>query len=170
MKILKLLAILMLLGIVSSLLLGGRKEYSETTSTISAASTTTTAKIMTEDEKRQAENDKKIEEAQKEYLKSQPDKTTNLAEETTVLKPSENKSNNSDGLETQSMPMDFDKCLLTQKTMEETISPNYRTVHLVSTATLSVVRFCTNDGSVLSTCSAEDKKSVVIKSPHMDGC
>ena len=152
MKMLKILGVLMLIGMVASVLLGGRNDdKNQTPQSVAAAPT-----VMDEDAKRQAENDSKIAEAQAEYEKRKSSVTSNESSQVVVKE--------------YSKEMDFDSCLALQKGMENAISPNYKTLHLVSTSELSVVRFCTNDGSVLSTCSRPDKKSVTLQSTNMEGC
>ena len=76
------------------------------------------------------------------------------------------------GLETTTKEMGFDSCVALQSQFanELTSSGNYKVVNIVDTDILSIKRMCTNDGSVLVTCSKPDNKMVLTKSPHQDGC
>lgn len=75
-------------------------------------------------------------------------------------------------LETTTKEMDFTSCVLLQNQTAEAISSsgNYKVVNIVDTDILKVKRMCTNDGSVLVSCSAPDNKMILTKSPHRDGC
>nr|WP_181716619.1 lipoprotein [Psychrobacter sp.]QJS05681.1 hypothetical protein [Psychrobacter sp.] len=72
----------------------------------------------------------------------------------------------------KSSDMDFSICMLQQAEFSEAISSsgNYRVISIVDTNILSIVRFCTNDGSVIHTCNALDKKMVVAMSTNREGC
>lgn len=76
------------------------------------------------------------------------------------------------GLETTTKEMDFDSCIALQSQFANELisSGNYKVVNIVDTDILSIKRMCTNDGSVLVTCSKPDNKMVLTKSPHQDGC
>lgn len=76
------------------------------------------------------------------------------------------------GLETTTKELDFDSCIALQNQFASdlTSSGNYKVVNIVDTDILSIKRMCTNDGSVLVTCSKPDNKMVLTKSPHKDGC
>lgn len=72
----------------------------------------------------------------------------------------------------KSSDMDFSICMLQQAEFSEAISSsgNYKVISIVDTNVLSIVRFCTNDGSVIHTCNALDKKMVVAMSTNREGC
>lgn len=76
------------------------------------------------------------------------------------------------GVVSQSADVDFATCMQQQKEMTAMLlsSGNYRVIPIVQTGFLSIVRFCANDGSVLHTCSGEDRKMVVTMSPNQEGC
>lgn len=76
------------------------------------------------------------------------------------------------GVVSQSADVDFATCMQQQNEMTAMLlsSGNYRVIPIVQTGFLSIVRFCANDGSVLHTCSAEDRKMVVTMSPNQEGC
>ena len=63
-----------------------------------------------------------------------------------------------------SRSMSFERCLKTiqQVATELEVAP----INIVETTQVRMVRFNTNDGSVLVTCSAPDEKMVVTRSPH----
>ncbi|WP_201527775.1 hypothetical protein [Psychrobacter frigidicola] len=76
------------------------------------------------------------------------------------------------GVVSQSADVDFATCMQQQNEMTAMLlsSGNYRVIPIVQTGFLSIVRFCANDGSVLHTCSGEDRKMVVTMSPNQEGC
>lgn len=76
------------------------------------------------------------------------------------------------GVVSQSADVDFAACMQQQNEMTAMLlsSGNYRVIPIVQTGFLSIVRFCANDGSVLHTCSGEDRKMVVTMSPNQEGC
>lgn len=63
-----------------------------------------------------------------------------------------------------SQTMSFDQCLATirQTATQLGVAP----INVVETSSLRIVRFNTVDGSVLVTCSRDDNKMVVTKSPR----
>ena len=65
-------------------------------------------------------------------------------------------------LETQTRSMSYEQCLATirQVSSELGVAP----INIVETNIMRMVRFPTEDGSVLITCSAPDQKMVVTKS------
>jgi hypothetical protein len=67
-----------------------------------------------------------------------------------------------------SQPMSFEDCLqaIRQTASQLGIAP----LNVVETNILRMVRFCSEDGSVLVTCSEPDQKMVVTRSPHRPGC
>lgn len=128
------------------------------------------------DTDKQAEEDSmKVEE------QSQPEPITQDIVETVDLEQSEPviDSNTGDtddtvesGVVSQSADVDFATCMQQQNEMTAMLlsSGNYRVIPIVQTGFLSIVRFCANDGSVLHTCSGEDRKMVVTMSPNQEGC
>lgn len=76
------------------------------------------------------------------------------------------------GIVSKSTEVDFVTCLQQQSEMTGILlsSGNYRVIPIVQTGALSIVMFCANDGSVLHTCSKEDRKMVVTMSPNQEGC
>lgn len=83
-----------------------------------------------------------------------------------------NKESIQSGVVSKSTDIDFATCMQQQNEMTAMLlsSGNYRVIPIVQTGFLSIVRFCTNDGSVLHTCSEEDGKMVVTMSPNQEGC
>ena len=75
-------------------------------------------------------------------------------------------------VKSESSNMDFSVCIQQQVEFSEAISSsgNYKVIPIVDTNILSIVRFCTNDGSVIHTCSAPDNKMVVTMSTNREGC
>ena len=108
---------------------------------------------MTDDEKRESENARKIAEAQKAFDAKNVDKPV-YAE-----LPSESRS------------MDFDECKKLQaSTLLSSVGTKTKVFSTVTTDILTSIRVCTTDGSVLLSCSKADNKMVVTKSPYQDGC
>lgn len=73
----------------------------------------------------------------------------------------------------RSIDMDFQSCLATRSQVIAQLNVNPRDIiEIVNTGMLTVTRVCTSDGSVLITCSKEDRKMVVTQSPHSEtvGC
>lgn len=68
--------------------------------------------------------------------------------------------------------MSFDACIQKQNSVKDQISSsgNYNIIPVVQTATLSIIRICTNDGSVIITCNAEDGNMITTQSNNKDGC
>ena len=85
---------------------------------------------------------------------------------------SDNEESIQSGVVSQSADVDFATCMQQQNEMTAMLlsSGNYRVIPIVQTGFLSIVRFCANDGSVLHTCSGEDRKMVVTMSPNQEGC
>ena len=109
--------------------------------------------VMTDDEKRESENARKIAEAQKAFDAKNVDKPV-YAEI-----PSESRS------------MDFDECKKLQaNTLLASVGTKTKVFSTVTTDILTSIRVCTTDGSVLLSCSKPDNKMVVTKSPYQDGC
>lgn len=75
-------------------------------------------------------------------------------------------------IESNSSDMEFSTCVMQQAAFAEAIlsSGNYKVIPIVDTEVLSMVKFCTNDDSVIHTCSAPDNKMVVTKSTNREGC
>lgn len=75
-------------------------------------------------------------------------------------------------VESKSAEMDFPTCMLQQAAFAEAIlsSGNYKVIPIVDTELRSMVKFCTNDDSVIHTCSALDNTMVVAKSTDRVGC
>ena len=108
---------------------------------------------VTDDEKRESENARKIAEAQKAFDAKNVDKPV-YAEF-----PSESRS------------MDFDECKKIQaSTLLSSVGTKTKVFSTVTTDILTSIRVCTTDGSVLLSCSKPDNKMVVTKSPYQDGC
>lgn len=109
--------------------------------------------VMTDDEKRESENARKIAEAQKAFDAKNVDKPV-YAE-----LPSESRS------------MDFYECKKIQaSTLLSSVGTKTKVFSTVTTDILTSIRVCTTDGSVLLSCSKPDNKMVVTKSPYQDGC
>lgn len=70
--------------------------------------------------------------------------------------------------ESSSQTMSFEACLqvIRQTASQLGVAP----INVVETNILRMVRFCSDDGSVLVTCSQPDQKLVVTRSPHRQGC
>lgn len=76
-------------------------------------------------------------------------------------------SSNTDNVKSQSRPMSFDNCVMLQnQSMDAAKGTIYKTSIIVETADLRTIRVCTNDGSVLLTCSRLDGNMVTTVSPH----
>lgn len=75
-------------------------------------------------------------------------------------------------VESKSAEMDFASCLLQQTELSEAISSsgNYNVIPIVDTQILSMVKFCTNDDSIIHTCSAPDNKMIVTRTTNREGC
>ena len=80
--------------------------------------------------------------------------------------------NDSSVVESKSSDVDFGTCIQQQAGMAEAIlsSGNYNVIPIVDTNVLSMVKFCTNDNSVIHTCSAPDNKMIVTISTNKEGC
>lgn len=108
---------------------------------------------MTDDEKRESENARKIAEAQKAF------DTKNVDKPVYAEIPSESRN------------MDFDECKKLQaSTLLSSVGTKTKVFSTVTTDILTSIRVCTTDGSVLLSCSKPDNKMVVTKSPYQDGC
>lgn len=72
----------------------------------------------------------------------------------------------------KSEKMDFGTCVQKQNSVKNQIasSGNYNIIPVVQTSSLSIIRVCTNDGSVLLTCNAVDGNMVATESTNRDGC
>ena len=115
--------------------------------------TTQPVNVITDDEKRESENARKIAEAQKAFDAKNVDKPV-YAE-----LPSESRS------------MDFYECKKIQaSTLLSSVGTKTKVFSTVTTDILTSIRVCTTDGSVLLSCSKPDNKMVVTKSPYQDGC
>lgn len=70
----------------------------------------------------------------------------------------------STGMPTTTRTMGFASCLqVLRETAEELgVAP----VNIAETSQLRIVRFNTTEGSVLLTCSAPDRKLIIVESPH----
>lgn len=112
------------------------------------------------EQQEQAESDRMLAEAQRKYEMAQASKP--LEREADIQA--------NGGVESNSVNMAFDDCIYLQNKMAEAIlsSGNYNVISIVQTNAISMKRFCTNDGSVIHTCS--DGKSITTKSPNKDGC
>jgi len=109
--------------------------------------------VMTDDEKRESENARKIAEAQKAFDAKNVDKPV-YAE-----------------IPSESRNMDFDECKKLQAgTLLSSVGTKTKVFSTVTTDILTSIRVCTTDGSVLLSCSKPDNKMVVTKSPYQDGC
>lgn len=96
-------------------------------------------------------------------------------EETPVIvevEPEPDASDDDSVIESKSSDMDFSTCVQQQSEFAEAIlsSGNYNVIPVVNTSVLSIVKFCTNDDSIIHTCSAPDNKMVVVKSTNREGC
>ncbi|RYL25115.1 hypothetical protein [Acinetobacter piscicola] len=62
--------------------------------------------------------------------------------------------------------MDFSSCKRTVLATQISVSPQYKTSVIVNAPNNYIARICTNDGSVLMTCSGQDKKMILTKSSY----
>jgi len=109
--------------------------------------------VMTDDEKRESENARKIAEAQKAFDAKNVDKPVYTE------------------IPSESRIMDFDECKKLQaNTLLASVGTKTKVFSTVTTDILTSIRVCTTDGSVLLSCSKPDNKMVVTKSPYQDGC
>lgn len=73
--------------------------------------------------------------------------------------------------QTQSEDMPFEQCIQVQKAIQNSLAgTQYKVITIVDTPEVSLKKFCTNDGAVLHTCSALDKKAVTVKTDNKQGC
>lgn len=88
------------------------------------------------------------------------------------IQPEPDYTDNGSVVKSDSSEMDFSACMLKQAEFSEILlsSGNYKVIPIVDTSILSIVRLCTNDGSVIHTCSAPDNKMVVAMSTNREGC
>lgn len=86
--------------------------------------------------------------------------------------PETDYTDNGSVVKSDSSEVDFSTCMLKQAEFSEILlsSGNYKVIPIVDTSILSIVRLCTNDGSVIHTCSAPDNKMVVAMSTNREGC
>lgn len=98
----------------------------------------------------------------------QPTPTQAVSAPTKTPPPTSQAHNASNGaVESDSKPMPFNEYVGLQKqSLLAVAGTGYKTSVIVDSSDLSVVRICTNDGSVLITCSRLDGKMVTTKSPH----
>lgn len=89
-----------------------------------------------------------------------------------IVEPESDVPEDDSVVESKSSDMDFSTCVMQQAAFSEAIlsSGNYKVIPIVDTEILSMVKFCTNDDSVIHTCSAPDNKMVVTKSTNREGC
>lgn len=75
-------------------------------------------------------------------------------------------------VKSQSSNMDFSTCLQQQTEFAGAISSsgNYNVIPIVDTNILSIVKFCTNDDSIIHTCSKPDNKMILTVSTNKEGC
>ena len=66
--------------------------------------------------------------------------------------------------ETETQDMSFDSCvgLIAKMATQFGVAP----INIVETTALRIVRFTATDGSVVMTCSRDDGKMILTKSPH----
>ncbi len=64
----------------------------------------------------------------------------------------------------ESVEMDFYKCKQRVLAAQLGVAPHYKTSVIVNAPKNYVARICTNDGSVLMTCSGQDNKLITVKS------
>lgn len=62
--------------------------------------------------------------------------------------------------------MSFTECKKMALSSQLAVAGNYKTSVIISTSKEYVARICTNDGSVLLTCSARDQKLITTTSPY----
>lgn len=88
------------------------------------------------------------------------------------IQPEPDYTDNGSVVKSDSSEMGFSACMLKQAEFSEILlsSGNYKVIPIVDTSILSIVRLCTNDGSVIHTCSAPDNKMVVAMSTNREGC
>lgn len=75
-------------------------------------------------------------------------------------------------LSSESFDSDFLSCIQQQNEFAEIMlsSGNYKVIPVVQTGILTIFKYCTNDGAILYTCSKEDRKMIVTKTPNKTGC
>ncbi|WP_180047435.1 MULTISPECIES: hypothetical protein [unclassified Acinetobacter] len=66
----------------------------------------------------------------------------------------------------ESVTMDFTKCKQRVLAAQLNVAPHYKTSVIVNAPKNYVARICTNDGSVLMTCSGQDNKLITVKSSY----
>lgn len=62
--------------------------------------------------------------------------------------------------------MNFSECKKMALSSQLAVAGNYKTSVIINTSSEYVARICTNDGSVLLTCSARDRKLITTTSPY----
>ena len=82
------------------------------------------------------------------------------------------KDRETDGnIKSGSTPMDFTECVKQQNAWSDfMIMKGYKVAPIMINSQASIVRYCTDEGSVIITCSNPDQKRVVTQSPHMEDC
>lgn len=112
-----------------------------------------------------------IESSESEVI-AEPQATTVEPEPEPEIQPEPDYTDNGSVVKSDSSEMDFSACMLKQAEFSEILlsSGNYKVIPIVDTSILSIVRLCTNDGSVIHTCSAPDNKMVVAMSTNREGC
>lgn len=105
---------------------------------------------------------------------AEPEEMTVVAEPEPVVDPEPeiNGLDESSVVKSESSNMDFSTCLLQQAEFSEAVSSsgNYNVIPIVDTDILSMIKFCTNDDSVIHTCSEPDNKMIVTISTNREGC
>ncbi len=82
------------------------------------------------------------------------------------------KDRKTDGnIKSGSTPMGFTECVKQQSAWSDFMSmKGYKVAPIMINDQVSIVRYCTDEGSVIITCSNPDQKRVVTQSPHMEDC
>lgn len=89
----------------------------------------------------------------KEKVKAETDKKTN------------------ENIKSGSTSMDFAECVKQQTAWSDFMNAKgYKVVPIVINDQATIIRYCTDEGSVIITCSNPDQKRVVTQSPHMEDC
>lgn len=119
--------------------------------------------------KKQSERMKYLEENPEAYAADQAERAEREAARQ-AKKSTSNKSQS--GVSSTNDRMSFDACIQKQNSVKNQISSsgNYNIIPVVQTATLSIIRICTNDGSVIITCNAEDGNMITTQSNNKEGC
>ena len=122
--------------------------------------------------KKQSERTKYLEENPEAYAADQAERAERAEREAAQQAKKSTSNKQQSGVSSTNDRMNFDACIQKQNSVKNQISSsgNYNIIPIVQTATLSIIRICTNDGSVIITCNAEDGNMITTQSNNKDGC